>query len=52
MIECDTCQEWFHGSCVGVTEGDAKFMETYACPDCESAGRGSTNVSNAAKAAS
>jgi hypothetical protein len=23
MIECDTCNEWFHGFCVGLTEEES-----------------------------
>ena len=34
MIQCDECREWFHGSCVGVTEVMAKGMDIYECPQC------------------
>ncbi|XP_051865022.1 histone lysine demethylase PHF8 isoform X5 [Pristis pectinata] len=35
MIECDVCQDWFHGSCVGVEEDKAVEIDQYHCPDCE-----------------
>uniref|UniRef100_A0A8C2M2G2 PHD finger protein 8 n=1 Tax=Cricetulus griseus TaxID=10029 RepID=A0A8C2M2G2_CRIGR len=35
MIECDLCQDWFHGSCVGVEEEKAADIDIYHCPDCE-----------------
>eukprot|EP01135_Chromosphaera_perkinsii_P006696 Nk52_evm10s559 gene=Nk52_evmTU10s559 len=35
FILCDTCEEWFHGDCVGVREEDGNKMNTYMCPRCE-----------------
>ncbi|EDL89500.1 rCG29317 [Rattus norvegicus] len=35
MIECDLCQDWFHGSCVGIEEEKAVDIDIYHCPDCE-----------------
>uniref|UniRef100_A0A8C5NVT6 PHD finger protein 8 n=1 Tax=Jaculus jaculus TaxID=51337 RepID=A0A8C5NVT6_JACJA len=35
MIECDMCQDWFHGSCVGVEEEKAADIDLYHCPNCE-----------------
>ncbi|XP_048475784.1 histone lysine demethylase PHF8, partial [Rhincodon typus] len=35
MIECDLCQDWFHGSCVGVEEDEAAEIDLYHCPNCE-----------------
>lgn len=40
MIACDVCDGWFHGTCVGLTEEDSKRFVKYACPTCESKGRG------------
>ncbi|XP_044068420.1 uncharacterized protein LOC122883584 [Siniperca chuatsi] len=38
MICCDSCQEWFHGNCVGISETQGRNMETkgqeYICPPC------------------
>ena len=36
MIQCDSCREWFHGVCVGVTSEQAKTIDTYECPQCSS----------------
>ncbi|KAM9325164.1 histone lysine demethylase PHF8 [Gastrophryne carolinensis] len=35
MIECDVCQDWFHGSCVGVEEDKASEIDLYHCPNCQ-----------------
>ena len=39
MIACDTCSEWFHGSCVGVSTKKGKEIEDngyeWTCPKCE-----------------
>uniref|UniRef100_A0AAQ5ZII3 [Histone H3]-dimethyl-L-lysine(36) demethylase n=1 Tax=Amphiprion ocellaris TaxID=80972 RepID=A0AAQ5ZII3_AMPOC len=35
MIECDICQDWFHGSCVGVEEDKAAEIDLYHCPNCQ-----------------
>eukprot|EP00053_Salpingoeca_punica_P016602 m.157467 g.157467 ORF g.157467 m.157467 type:complete len:369 (+) comp17005_c3_seq3:2150-3256(+) len=34
MIQCETCDEWYHGSCVGVTKKQAKDIEAYKCARC------------------
>ncbi|KAK3088115.1 hypothetical protein FSP39_014910 [Pinctada imbricata] len=38
MICCDKCEQWFHGSCVGVSRSRGKEMEKnneeYICPVC------------------
>jgi len=35
MIQCDCCGEWFHGSCVGIREGDnpGVYLCTICCQD-------------------
>lgn len=33
-IGCDRCDDWYHGSCVGVTKSEADRMDTYVCPVC------------------
>ena len=35
-IGCDVCQDWFHGTCVGITQAEADFIENYVCPRCSS----------------
>ncbi|KAG5355899.1 Set1 complex component spp1 [Yarrowia sp. B02] len=34
MIGCDYCEEWIHGSCVGMTPARAKIMNKFCCPFC------------------
>jgi len=34
MIQCDICQDWFHGSCVLIDEDQGKDIEKYHCPKC------------------
>ncbi|VVC31946.1 Hypothetical protein CINCED_3A007015 [Cinara cedri] len=33
-ICCDKCQDWFHGSCVGVLQCEGDKMDDYICPRC------------------
>ena len=43
MIGCDgTCDDWFHGKCVGVEEGKKHLIDKYICPRCTKAGVGLT----------
>lgn len=34
MIACDSCDEWFHFECVGITKAQANRKKTYMCPTC------------------
>jgi hypothetical protein len=34
MIGCDDCEEWYHGSCIGVSESRADRYEKYSCVRC------------------
>lgn len=34
MIGCDYCEEWIHGTCVGMTPARAKLMNKFCCPFC------------------
>ena len=34
MIGCDYCNDWLHGSCVGISTEEASSIETYKCPTC------------------
>lgn len=39
MICCDSCEEWFHGQCVGVSKALGRQMEQqgkeWQCPNCQ-----------------
>ena len=37
MIGCDTCPEWYHGSCLNLTKDDIEQLEErkWKCPKCE-----------------
>ncbi|KAI8916586.1 hypothetical protein DFJ77DRAFT_460468 [Powellomyces hirtus] len=35
MIQCDNCEEWFHGSCVGLTKKVGEKLTTFFCPPCK-----------------
>jgi hypothetical protein len=34
MIECESCNDWFHGHCVGVDEKQADTLVAWHCPRC------------------
>ena len=34
MIQCDMCDEWYHGSCVNVSPSEAVNIDKYKCPVC------------------
>ncbi|CAB4005889.1 Chromatin modification-related YNG2 [Paramuricea clavata] len=34
MIQCDTCEMWYHGSCVGIEEDEADLIDDYQCDLC------------------
>ena len=34
MIQCDRCDEWFHGACVNVTPTEALDIDQYTCLKC------------------
>lgn len=39
MIGCDgTCDDWFHGKCVGIEERNKNLIDKYICPNCEKKG--------------
>lgn len=35
MIQCDLCDEWYHGECVNVTSKLADTWTEYHCPRCQ-----------------
>ena len=34
MIQCEYCNEWYHGSCVNLTTEDTLSISKYKCKDC------------------
>ena len=34
-VGCDKCQDWFHGTCVGISQEEADQLDTYVCPRCK-----------------
>ncbi len=34
MIQCHKCEEWFHGSCVGITRQKSARVKDFYCPLC------------------
>jgi nucleosome-remodeling factor subunit BPTF len=34
-IQCDKCDDWLHGRCVGVLQGESDSIGDYICPACE-----------------
>ena len=34
MLQCLGCDEWFHGTCVNITEKQSHQMNTFVCPAC------------------
>ncbi|KAH0292567.1 hypothetical protein KCU62_g1919, partial [Aureobasidium sp. EXF-3399] len=35
MIGCDSCDEWFHGGCVGISQEEGTSMDGYTCSGCQ-----------------
>jgi hypothetical protein len=38
MIQCDHCEEWYHGECVNITPGEAVGLNRYKCETCKRLG--------------
>ena len=36
-VGCDLCSNWFHGSCVGITEAMSQTMSEFVCDSCNKA---------------
>lgn len=36
MIGCDSCEDWFHGDCIGITRKQSKLIKQYYCDTCKS----------------
>lgn len=35
MICCDSCEKWYHTSCLGITRSFAKNVKTFYCFVCQ-----------------
>jgi hypothetical protein len=35
MVACDACDNWYHPTCVGLSEDQLELVETYICKSCE-----------------
>merc|ERR1711959_712154 len=35
MVGCDTCSEWFHPVCVGLSDKEARELKSFKCPLCK-----------------
>ena len=35
MIQCDSCREWFHPACIGMSEGSVKRYTIWHCENCK-----------------
>ncbi|KAI3661361.1 hypothetical protein MP638_007156 [Amoeboaphelidium occidentale] len=35
MIQCDHCENWFHGRCIQLNEEQSESIEQYICKECE-----------------
>ena len=42
MINCEICNDWFHGRCVSLEESDEPLIDNYVCPPCTAEGKGKT----------
>ena len=34
MVQCDSCADWFHCLCMGITLKEARAANTFVCPEC------------------
>ncbi|CAG8455479.1 10101_t:CDS:2 [Paraglomus occultum] len=42
MIQCDGCNEWYHGDCVKISEDISQLIDKYYCPGCTAKGNTSS----------
>mmetsp|Transcript_5298 Transcript_5298/g.21660 ORF Transcript_5298/g.21660 Transcript_5298/m.21660 type:complete len:200 (+) Transcript_5298:156-755(+) len=35
MVECESCEEWYHPQCVGTTKKRVEKLAHFECPSCE-----------------
>ncbi|KAH9973473.1 hypothetical protein BGW80DRAFT_241155 [Lactifluus volemus] len=35
MVQCGTCDDWYHFRCIELSEDDASEIKVYVCPSCQ-----------------
>ena len=45
FVRCEACQDYFHPSCVGVTDEAVKIKKRFCCPDCRKSRRAKSRKS-------
>ena len=35
MVECESCEEWYHPQCVGTTKKQVEKLAHFVCPSCD-----------------
>lgn len=35
MVQCEGCKDWFHPTCMNLSQEQVKKMDHYVCPDCD-----------------
>ncbi|KAJ2610175.1 JmjC domain-containing histone demethylation protein 1 [Coemansia sp. RSA 1365] len=33
-LQCDVCEEWYHGVCVGISASESKHIDKFHCKEC------------------
>ncbi|EFJ16306.1 hypothetical protein SELMODRAFT_445241 [Selaginella moellendorffii] len=36
MVQCESCKDWFHPTCMSLSPDQVKKLETFHCPECSS----------------
>jgi hypothetical protein len=34
MVQCDQCEDWFHGECIAMTQMEADALKLFVCRNC------------------